>query len=109
MCGEEAELKMTIKIQRSGRVLDREVNSKTIFLYSSQVNVLNMTYGTTSVPKKSCNSRQNDKHEGIRRIIFHCQRPLHQYKVTARKSKENQKFKLMKRRTTRFSYPAHFL
>jgi hypothetical protein len=101
---------MTVKIQHNGRVLDREVNSKTVFLlYSSQVNVLNMTYGTTSVLKKCCNSRQNDKQKGIRRTIFHCQRTLHQYKGTARKSKEIQKFKLKKRKTTKFSYPAHFL
>jgi hypothetical protein len=73
MCGEESELKMTIKIQRNGRLLDSEVNSKTTFLlYSSKVNALNMTHGTTSVLKKSCNSRQNDKQKGIRRIIFHC-------------------------------------
>ena len=101
---------MTIQIQRNGRVLDSEVNSKTTFLlYSSKVNALNMTRGTTSVLKKYCNSKQNDKHEGIRRKNFHCQRTLHQYKGTARKSKKNKKLKLKKRKTTKVSYPAHFL
>ena len=101
---------MTIKTQCNGRVLDREVNSKTIILgYSRQVNALNMTYGTTSVLKKRCNSRQNHKQEGIRRTIFHGQRTLHQYKGTARKSKENQKVRTQEEKNNKVLISSPFL